>query len=45
MNPSAYASAWVIFAVIALLWGIVVVLSLDTHVESDDDQSPEGHRE
>jgi len=38
MSTTATASAWVIFALIALLWGIVIVLSLDTHMGPDPDE-------
>jgi hypothetical protein len=41
MNATAQASAWVIFSVIALLWGIVVVLALDTHIDPDDTKPTE----
>jgi hypothetical protein len=35
MNPTATASLWVIVLLIALLWGIVLVLSLDAHMGPD----------
>ena len=42
MSTTATASAWVIFALIALLWGIVIVLSLDTHMGPDPDEDVPG---
>ena len=42
MNATSYASAWAIFALIALLWGIVVVLALDVHMGPDPDEDVPG---
>jgi len=46
VNATATASAWVIFALIALLWGIVIVLSLDVHMGPDpeEESDEEGQR-
>lgn len=40
MNATAAASLWVIALLIALLWGIVIVLSLDAHMGPDPEQEP-----
>ncbi len=34
------ASAFVIFAIIAMLWAIVIVLSLDGHMGPDPEERP-----